>query len=697
MSRTNIPVSRRIAAYLIIAMSLTMTLTQDLSAQSSSGLPVVEILGKPYYCYESKKGDSLFGIAKQYGWDFNLLSQLNPNVGNPITAKMPVYYPAQWQTEAVSDSEGSLTARRVTHTVQSGETIYSISRTYGVPMDVLYAYNPGARSGIKSGETLIISEEQPYSSSQAVSSEKTMTKEPEASEDVAEDAIIESVDESVGENRDDYILYQITSDDTIYSVAKSFDTRVEDIYRLNPGLTPGSLVAGETIRLVPGTRALDVRSETTTEERLVNLARYRVKKGDTWASIARSHNVDEQLLRDANRGKWKLRKDDLIAIPVTEEVEVSHEYTDEDPRESTPEGQRELYEEVHGIDPKGNSFTQSADNDVRVAIVLEDVSSNRDMEFVRGALLAAGRIGNSRFKTTVTVIDGSSPMSKVLTQVETFTPDIIISTSDKNLPQYLADYSKRTGTMLVNAFDMRSEAYMDTPGIYQFLTPSAYFNDIVAQYVADKLGDATLLIVGDPSPTDTMLESIKKIRQQDSRPLTAEEYKNFEPAADKKYLVYGTYTSRDDVSDLLEVTISLKENYPLSEINVLGRPNWITFIDKEKEKMTSAATIIPSRFYFDASDPYNRLMIDEYKDLYTQTPMKSYPVYSVTGYDILTYFVPNLAETGGDMNATLQNQRTLQSEISVERVSNWGGMFNPNAYMLEFSPFGIRKQVISDK
>lgn len=689
---TNMPSSRRIAAYLVLALSLTLTLPQELSAQSASGLPIVEILGKPYYCHESKKGDSLFGIAKQYGWDFNLLSQLNPNVGNPITAGMPVYYPAQWQTETVSDNEGCVKARRVTHIVQTGETVYSISRTYGVPMDILYALNPGARTGIKSGETLIISEEHPNSSSSA-SSEKGMISETRTEDESPE----EGVDESVDERRDDYILYQIADDDTIYSVARQFDTRVEDIYRLNPGLTPGELVTGETIRLAPGTRALDVRTEMTTEERLVNLDKYRVKKGDTWASIARSHNVDEQLLRDTNRGKWKLRKDDLIAIPVTEDVEVKHEYTDEDPRESTLEGQRELYEEVHGIDPKGNSFTQSADNDVRVAIVLEDVTSNRDMEFVRGALLAAGRIGSSRFKTTVTAIDGSAPMSKVLTQVETFTPDMIISTSDKSMPQYLADYSKRTGTMLVNAFDMRSEAYMDTPGIYQFLTPSAYFNKIISQYVADKFGNATLLIVGDPSPTDTLLETIKKSCPHDPLQLTADEFKKFEPSAGEKYLVYGTYTLRNDVADLLESTTSLKENYPLAEINVLGRPNWITFIDKDKEKMTSASTIIPSRFYFDASDPYNRLMIDEYKDLYTQTPMKSYPVYAVTGYDILTYFVPNLAETGGDLNATLQSQRTLQSEISVARVSNWGGMFNPNAYMLEFTPFGIRKQVICDR
>ncbi len=46
---------------------------------SDPGLPKVEILGKEYYYHDIKKGESIYGIAKQYGWDLEELVRLNPN------------------------------------------------------------------------------------------------------------------------------------------------------------------------------------------------------------------------------------------------------------------------------------------------------------------------------------------------------------------------------------------------------------------------------------------------------------------------------------------------------------------------------------------------------------------------------------------------------------------------------------------
>ncbi len=54
-------------------------------------LPVVEILGKNYYVYEIKKGDSLFGISRAYGWDYDQLQQLNPKAVSPLQKGMERY------------------------------------------------------------------------------------------------------------------------------------------------------------------------------------------------------------------------------------------------------------------------------------------------------------------------------------------------------------------------------------------------------------------------------------------------------------------------------------------------------------------------------------------------------------------------------------------------------------------------------
>ena len=47
-------------------------------------LPVVEVLGRQYYVYEIKKGDSLFGVARKFGWDDKEIARLNPTATSPM-------------------------------------------------------------------------------------------------------------------------------------------------------------------------------------------------------------------------------------------------------------------------------------------------------------------------------------------------------------------------------------------------------------------------------------------------------------------------------------------------------------------------------------------------------------------------------------------------------------------------------------
>ena len=56
-------------------------------------LPKVEILGKEYYYHEIKKGESIYGIAKQHGWDIEELVRINPNASSEMTKGTRLYYP----------------------------------------------------------------------------------------------------------------------------------------------------------------------------------------------------------------------------------------------------------------------------------------------------------------------------------------------------------------------------------------------------------------------------------------------------------------------------------------------------------------------------------------------------------------------------------------------------------------------------
>lgn len=119
--------------------------------------PTVIRNGKKYYCYEIKKGDSLYGIANNNGWDIDILRAENPGSVNGIKHGAMLYYPAG---NIVDKKDNTIGIVRndfpAVHVVKKGETIYSISMRYGISPDDLCEANPQIRKGLKAEDTIKI-------------------------------------------------------------------------------------------------------------------------------------------------------------------------------------------------------------------------------------------------------------------------------------------------------------------------------------------------------------------------------------------------------------------------------------------------------------------------------------------------------------------------------------------------------------
>jgi len=87
------------------------------------------------------RGDTLSGIALQYGLDVEALTRANPGIDSQrlqIGQELLIPVPGVGG-EAVLPSE----SRVVTHTVQEGETLLGIAAEYGVALNDIYALNAG--------------------------------------------------------------------------------------------------------------------------------------------------------------------------------------------------------------------------------------------------------------------------------------------------------------------------------------------------------------------------------------------------------------------------------------------------------------------------------------------------------------------------------------------------------------------------
>ena len=142
----------------------------------------------------------------------------------------------------------------MTYTVRAGDTLYGISNQFGVSVTELASLN-----GIK-GDNLQVGE-------------------------------VLKIPSTGGENPNNMFMYTVKSGDSLYSIAKKYNTTVQKIIDLNY-LKSTNLTVGEVLR---------IPEMYTKEEDMVlpNYVNYIVKRGDTLYSIARDNNISvDTIIKD---------------------------------------------------------------------------------------------------------------------------------------------------------------------------------------------------------------------------------------------------------------------------------------------------------------------------------------------------------------------------------------------------------------
>lgn len=182
--------------------------------------------------YKVKSGDTLYSIAKKYNISVNELKELNNLKNNNITIGQVLKIKSNIPSEEVTEKNYYI--------VKSGDTLYSIAKKYNTTVDEIKKLNNLKSDNLSIGMELKIKEE-PSSTN--------------------------------------YIDYVVKSGDNLYSIAKKYNTTVDKIKKLN-GLTSGLLNIGMTLKI---------------PIQIGNYINYTVKSGDNLYSIAKKYNttVDE--------------------------------------------------------------------------------------------------------------------------------------------------------------------------------------------------------------------------------------------------------------------------------------------------------------------------------------------------------------------------------------------------------------------
>ena len=179
--------------------------------------------------YTVQSGDTLYSIARRFNTTVDEIKRLNNLTSDILSIGQQLIIP----------TTGSSGSNNQIYTVQSGDTLYSIARRFNTSVDDIKRLNNLTSDILSIGQQLII----PTTSSS-------------------------------GSNNQ---IYTVQSGDTLYSIARRFNTTADEIKRLN-NLTSDILSIGQQL-IIP-----------TTNSGTGNQI-YTVQSGDTLYSIARRFNT----------------------------------------------------------------------------------------------------------------------------------------------------------------------------------------------------------------------------------------------------------------------------------------------------------------------------------------------------------------------------------------------------------------------
>lgn len=212
---------------------------------------LAEYIGVPYKptsdnYYVVKKGDTLWSIARTLGVTVTDLKSFNNLTSNALSIGQILYIPKE-------DDE---TTEEEVYTVKSGDTLYSIASKYGLSVSELKSLNNLINNNLSIGQKLIVSKnnETTYTVSKGDTLYSISNKFGVSVNDLKSLNNLTSNNLSIGQSLKipntnvNKLTYTVKSGDTLYQIARTYNTTVDKIKSLN-NLTSNTLSIGQTLIL----------------------------------------------------------------------------------------------------------------------------------------------------------------------------------------------------------------------------------------------------------------------------------------------------------------------------------------------------------------------------------------------------------------------------------------------------------------
>lgn len=558
----------------------------------------------------------------------------------------------------------------ILHTIEKGQSLYSIASMYGVSQADIVKMNPGSDEKIYIGHTLRIPRN------------------------------------TTGSQKETF--HTIEAGETLYRLTVKYNVSAKVICDANPGLSAENFRIGQVIR-IPAPDETPVVSDIDNSSKTPDVASeipaavqsrcrdmHKVKRKETIYSISKEYGITEAELIEANpelKGKNKIKKGSFLCIPYPTTTANTG-----NAKPQTIPTNNELFSE--------NKKEAERISTIKAAVILPflpDAASRsesaRMVEYYEGFLMAVDslkRSGTSIDLYTYNSGANVNSLNDILSKNEMKNMDIIFGPLQQQQIKPLADFAKKNDIRLVIPFTSKDNTVFRNPAIYQINTPQSYLYSEVYDHFVRQFPNANVIFIEANSKTKDKADFIKGLKDElrnRSIPMatldedaSVEALKSALKAGRENIFIPTSGSNLVLIKCLPQLTLLVREN-PEFSIHMFGYPEWQTYTKDHLESFFELDTYFYSSFYTNDLFPAAKNFTRNYRRWYGKDMDERYPKYGMLGFDTGYFFLKGLARYGSELENNLQRMdfAPIQTGFKFQRVNNWGGFVNKKVFFVRFT------------
>jgi len=610
----------------------------------------VIIEGKVYYIHQVTPGQTIYSISKAYDISENEIIRENPGAEKILSAgqvlKIPVISVRSPDMSYQQPGTNEPVYRK--HIIKEGETIYSLSKKYNVPVQELEKANP----------SLVIT-------------------------DIPVGLVINIPVVSQPDLQVDFIYHRVRRKETIYGICKRYDITEEELIMYNPELKESLPRTGQHLR-IPKSMPKEI-----------------IYPEDEITAVGDSISVP--LIDADSLNKMLVYNYYLDSLPPISGRSLNIAYLipfNYNPETSDPVIENE---ELNDINKRFQ---------LKAEINQDILPESKDfLEFIGGALLVIDKLRKQGVSVNIFVFDtkrNTQRVREIISSNQFNKMDLIIGPFFSFNVKIVSEYSLQHRIPVISPFYDNLELTSVNPYLFQICPSYSTEYNLLANYLITNGKGRNIILIQQRDSIQNIkkdylrskiIEEIKLSGNDDSIEFKELIFDNADKINFTDELANCLSKTKENlvmINEIDEVVVKpiITQLYFLPKIytvKLFGLASWMTFQSVDYSYFHKLGLSFFTSYYFSYDSADIKNFLKAYTEEFYAEPegyTKKGCSYALAGHDISNYFLNLINKYGRrfitHLDADINGQ--LFDNFQFERINHSGGYENRSLMMMTFSP-----------